>query len=87
MARKGLADDVDTHIGAQHLRDGDRPVGVLVVLQNGGHGAANGHTGSIEGMHQLGFVGLVPLEADGGAAGLVVLEVCLLYTSPSPRDS
>ena len=37
-----------THVGTQNLGDRDGAVGVLVVLQNGGHGAAGRQAGTVE---------------------------------------
>ena len=38
------------HVGAQDLGDRDGAVGILVVLQNGGHGTAGRQTGAVEGV-------------------------------------
>ena len=35
----------------------------------------------------LGAIGMTYEQAGGGVAGLGILNACLLYTSPSPRDS
>ena len=39
-----------THVGTKNLGDRDGAVGVLVVLQNGSHGAASRQTGTVEGV-------------------------------------
>ena len=79
------------HIGTQNLGDRDGAVGILIVLQNGGHGAAGRQAGTVESvqvartLEVLGVaildVGAASLEVTAVGAGADLLVGCLLYTS------
>ena len=73
--RRFLALDLDdlatAHVGAQHLGHGDGAVGILVVLHDGGHGAARGQAGAVQGVQvprTLEVLGVAVLDV--GAARL-----------------
>src|SRR3990170_4218645 len=60
------------HVGAEGLGDGDAAIGVLVVLQHGGEGAADGQAAAVEGVDELSPGAGDGAIADAGAAGLEV---------------
>ena len=62
------------HVGTQHLGHGDGAVGVLVVLDDGGHGAAHGKTAAVERVREVLPAVLVDV-LDVGATRLEVTAV------------
>ncbi len=68
-------DGFAVHVGLEGVGDADGAVGLLVVLEDGEIGAADGEAAAVEGVDELGFLGAFGLVADVGAAGLEALEV------------
>ena len=65
-----------THVRTQDLGDRDGAVGVLVVLQNSGHGTTSRQAGTVKGVQvtrTLEVLGVAVLDV--GAAGLEVAAV------------
>ena len=75
----GLFDGADsvkpTHVRSEHFGNNHRPVGLLVVLQNGDEGAANRESGTVDrvGDHRLAARGRP--KAHFGTPGLEVTEM------------
>ncbi len=57
------------HVRPQGFGDDDRTVLLLVVLEDGAHGAADGQARAVEGMDELGLGPGLPAEADVGPGG------------------
>ena len=71
----GLDDLYTAHIGHQRLRDHHGAVLLLVVLQDGSHGAAHSQAGAVQGVDELGLGLGIPAELDVGTARLIVKAV------------
>src|SRR5689334_14370212 len=63
------------HVRAQRLRDLDRAVGPLVVLEDRHDGASDGKARSVQRVHELGLLAFAAAEADRSAARLEVAVV------------
>src|SRR2546429_9711536 len=59
---------VYAHVGAENLRDQDRAVGLLKILDNCDPRAAYGESGTIERMHEVALAPGLWLEANTRAA-------------------
>ena len=68
-------DGFAVHVGDQGVGDADGAVGLLVVLEDGEVGAADGEAAAVEGVQELGLLRAGGAVADVGAAGLEALEV------------
>ena len=75
LAKCLLSDIFAAHVLYQHIGYLHGAVGLLVILQYGGYGAAYGYAGAVEGVHKLRLGALFPAEAYLGAARLEVLKV------------
>src|SRR3954470_25001842 len=63
------------HVGPQRLGDGHRAILVLVVLQHGDQGPADGKAGTVQGVHEAGALALLWPEAGIHAPRLVLAAV------------
>ena len=71
-----FADAIEAaHVGPQDLGDDDASVCLLIVFKHRDQRAADGQAGTVQGMHQFGFIVAPAFEADGGPAGLKILEI------------
>src|SRR6056297_1770976 len=64
-----------SHIGAQHVRDRYRAVGLLVIFQDRHQGPADRQARAVEGMYELRLAALFPAKANAGTACLEVPEI------------
>ena len=62
------------HVGLQDLGDGDRAVGLQVVLQEGDQHTRRCHAGIVQSVGQIGLA-VLTLDADVQAAGLCIAQV------------
>ena len=64
------------HIGNEHIRNLDRAVGLLIILNDRSHGATNRKTGTVQRMHEtVAFEVLGVLVLDVRATRLEVFAV------------
>ena len=70
-----LPDNSKPSIWAEHLRQNDTAVALLIVLQQGDDHTGQGETRSIEGMCETGCCSGLRAKADIGAAGLKIAAV------------
>src|SRR2546426_7386014 len=70
----GRNQTVGSEVGHQRRRNGDRPVGLLAGLPQGGGGGRQRHSRRVEGVDELGLVARLGGAADGCPARLVIRE-------------
>src|ERR1700684_3759628 len=62
-------DTVDAHIGSQDLRNDDRPVNLLIILDQGQPGAAHRKAGAVQRVHEFALATL-GLESNAASSRL-----------------
>ena len=73
---ESLADFLHSpHVGPEHLRDQDRTVSLLEILQNGHKSPPDRQAGTIQGVDVIRLRPVVFPETDGCPARLKILEV------------